>query len=262
MNHPLLCVCLFLCLFVCSTVSLDYLAFHGEDNSSSAAHSNAYMKSKLAQVYLRMCPALQHGYFMELPSAKARKRMNPQGAAVAQPASATNTLNPASVGTNPSLTTGETAHTCAAAAGINNGSDRNRITSPAAAALRVGIVSRHIRSGHVVGELVAGLMSVLSTLTGVHVLLFHIRDNDNDSGVNYSDFNNTLSSSPPLLQYDPLRLAVDSAAHSMQSLPLDLNAVAMSVRQSALDVLLYPEIGLDPITYFLGFTRLAPVQLW
>ena len=40
----------------------------------------------------------------------------------------------------------------------------------------------------------------------------------------------------------------------------DLNHITQQVRAAALDVLLYPEIGLDPVTYFLSFARLAPVQ--
>ena len=33
-----------------------------------------------------------------------------------------------------------------------------------------------------------------------------------------------------------------------------------SIRHADLDILIYPEIGIDPVTYYLSFARLAPVQ--
>ena len=40
----------------------------------------------------------------------------------------------------------------------------------------------------------------------------------------------------------------------------DLNHITQQVRAVSLDMLLYPEIGLDPVIYFLSFARMAPVQ--
>lgn len=39
-----------------------------------------------------------------------------------------------------------------------------------------------------------------------------------------------------------------------------LNVCAEMLRRQRLDVLVYPEVGLDPVAYFLAFSRLAPVQ--
>jgi predicted O-linked N-acetylglucosamine transferase (SPINDLY family) len=41
----------------------------------------------------------------------------------------------------------------------------------------------------------------------------------------------------------------------------DMTAIIHAVQSFTLDVLIYPEIGLDPITYFLSFTRLAKLQV-
>ena len=43
-------------------------------------------------------------------------------------------------------------------------------------------------------------------------------------------------------------------------LPRDLKAAAQIVANRHLDVLVYLDIGMEPFTYFLAFTRLAPVQ--
>ena len=34
-----------------------------------------------------------------------------------------------------------------------------------------------------------------------------------------------------------------------------------ALRNARLDVLVYPEVGIDPVTYYLSFARLAPVQV-
>jgi predicted O-linked N-acetylglucosamine transferase (SPINDLY family) len=44
-------------------------------------------------------------------------------------------------------------------------------------------------------------------------------------------------------------------------LPPDLKQSQEAIAKEELDVAFYPEIGLDPQTYFLAFSRLAPVQL-
>ncbi len=41
----------------------------------------------------------------------------------------------------------------------------------------------------------------------------------------------------------------------------DLVASAAAIRGQQLDVLVFPELGLDPVTYFLSFARLATVQV-
>jgi predicted O-linked N-acetylglucosamine transferase (SPINDLY family) len=43
-------------------------------------------------------------------------------------------------------------------------------------------------------------------------------------------------------------------------LPEELETARKRVAKEALDILVYPEIGMDPASYFLAFSRLAPVQ--
>jgi predicted O-linked N-acetylglucosamine transferase (SPINDLY family) len=51
-----------------------------------------------------------------------------------------------------------------------------------------------------------------------------------------------------------------AAQAPMIDLPADLEAARRVIAEADLDVLHYPEIGLDPFTYFLAFARLAPLQ--
>ncbi|MDA1354577.1 MAG: hypothetical protein O3A01_08990 [bacterium] len=40
----------------------------------------------------------------------------------------------------------------------------------------------------------------------------------------------------------------------------DMESCRSAIESQALDILIYPEIGMEPLTYFLAFSRLAPVQ--
>jgi len=59
---------------------------------------------------------------------------------------------------------------------------------------------------------------------------------------------------------DSTRAALIQAADAFVELPLDLAAARQRIADCALDVLIYPDIGMSPLTYFLAFARLAPVQ--
>ena len=61
-----------------------------------------------------------------------------------------------------------------------------------------------------------------------------------------------------LISYPPQALA--SSADLLYELPLDIGVCARAIRHARLDVLIYPEIGIDPVSYYLSFSRLAPVQ--
>jgi predicted O-linked N-acetylglucosamine transferase (SPINDLY family) len=43
--------------------------------------------------------------------------------------------------------------------------------------------------------------------------------------------------------------------------PADITLAAEFINQSEIDILVYPEVGMDPVAYFLAFSRLAPVQV-
>jgi len=59
---------------------------------------------------------------------------------------------------------------------------------------------------------------------------------------------------------DPLARALQDAADRVVALPRRLDAARERVAEERLDVLYYADIGMDPLTYFLAFARLAPVQ--
>ncbi len=59
---------------------------------------------------------------------------------------------------------------------------------------------------------------------------------------------------------DPMSRAFHEAADRVVTLPRKLDEARRQVADERLDVLYYPEIGMDPLTYYLAFARLAPVQ--
>jgi len=60
---------------------------------------------------------------------------------------------------------------------------------------------------------------------------------------------------------DEFRQDLDTLADKAVALPAMLAAQQRAVAAEALDVLVYPDIGLTSATYFLAFARLAPVQV-
>ena len=59
---------------------------------------------------------------------------------------------------------------------------------------------------------------------------------------------------------DKLSEAIDQAADVVISLPDHLMNARRMIAEQALDILFYLDIGMDSLTYFLAFSRLAPVQ--
>lgn len=55
--------------------------------------------------------------------------------------------------------------------------------------------------------------------------------------------------------------AIRRGAEHYAALPLDLDRVRRTIDAAALDILFFTDIGMDPLTYFLAFWRLAPIQL-
>ncbi len=60
---------------------------------------------------------------------------------------------------------------------------------------------------------------------------------------------------------DPVRAAIDAAADRAIELPARLEAARRAVAGAELDVLFYPDVGMHSFSYFLAFSRLAPVQV-
>lgn len=61
-------------------------------------------------------------------------------------------------------------------------------------------------------------------------------------------------------QKDETAKTIENHADYFFALPEHILTVTAAIRQQQLDVLYYPEIGLHPVTYFLAYWRLAPVQ--
>lgn len=59
---------------------------------------------------------------------------------------------------------------------------------------------------------------------------------------------------------DALARAMAEAADQVVDTPYDLAAARQIIAETRLDLLCLPDFGMDPLSYFLGFARLAPVQ--
>jgi len=59
---------------------------------------------------------------------------------------------------------------------------------------------------------------------------------------------------------DPLWTAIAKDTDKAVVLPANLDAARRAIAEERLDVLVYTDIGMDPLTYYLAFARLAPFQ--
>lgn len=63
-----------------------------------------------------------------------------------------------------------------------------------------------------------------------------------------------------LQEKDPVFMWITESATETNIVDNELNIIINEVRTYELDLLVFPEIGMDPMTYFAAFTRMAPVQ--
>ena len=102
--------------------------------------------------------------------------------------------------------------------------------------LRVGICSRFLRD-HSIGRLMLNLIQHMATTGRYSLYVFTFPQ-----------------------RADAVWDEIAGHAAEAVTLPLDLGLARQEIAKRRLDVLLYPDIGMEPMTYFLGFARLAPVQ--
>ena len=102
--------------------------------------------------------------------------------------------------------------------------------------IRVGVCSRHW-GAHTIGVLFAELFARLDPRE-FEVTCFH-------TGTN------SAAMSPEFKHY----------GHQMAQIPLDLQGARSVIAGCELDALIYPDIGMEPFTYFLAFSRLASKQV-
>ncbi len=101
--------------------------------------------------------------------------------------------------------------------------------------IRVAFVSRHLYQ-HTIGRLFGGLVSALDADT-FEVQLY-------------------LAGS----KFDAFAQDLGRKAARAVALPSDVEQARATIAEGEPDVVFYPDIGMDPISYFLAFARLAPVQ--
>lgn len=102
--------------------------------------------------------------------------------------------------------------------------------------LRVGFVSSHFHH-HTIGKLWGGCVAGLSRQR-VETVVF----------------------APPTRD-DEWSRRIRAAAESWVHLPPDLHAARTAIAEARCDVLIFPDLGLEPFTWFLAFARLAPIQM-
>ncbi len=101
--------------------------------------------------------------------------------------------------------------------------------------LRLGICSTYMR-GHTLGKLTLGTIKTLSR-ERFEVVLLRFPGCEDD-----------------------MAKAIDDTADTVVAVPSDLARARQIIADETLDILFYPDIGMEPLTYFLAFSRLAPVQ--
>jgi protein O-GlcNAc transferase len=101
--------------------------------------------------------------------------------------------------------------------------------------IRLGIISRHLFD-HTIGNINHGIIKQLSR-EKFHVKLFRFPGEE-----------------------DHLSKDIDSSADDVVILPTKLKSARKKIAGHPLDILFYLDIGMEPLTYFLAFSRLAPVQ--
>jgi predicted O-linked N-acetylglucosamine transferase (SPINDLY family) len=103
--------------------------------------------------------------------------------------------------------------------------------------LRIGFVSKHMYA-HSVGSCYRGVMIYLAEQPDIVVTFFNLSN----------------------VMDDKMQLILDSKVEVI-SLPKAIEAAQETIAQFKLDMLIYPDIGMDAMTYYLAMARLAPHQL-
>ncbi len=112
---------------------------------------------------------------------------------------------------------------------------RESAAKPAAGRLRVGFASAFLHE-HSIGKLFAGVIEHLA------------RERFEVTVIRPAGIRDAVSG------------AIDASADRVVTIPRELEAARRAIAGLELDILFYPDVGMNPLTYFLAFARLAPVQ--
>ncbi|CAB1064794.1 TPR domain protein, putative component of TonB system [Olavius sp. associated proteobacterium Delta 1] len=102
--------------------------------------------------------------------------------------------------------------------------------------IKIGMITRFLYD-HTIGNLYQGLIQHLSR-DKFHIVIFRFPGKS-----------------------DQIAKAINAAADEVVVLPNALKKARERIGEFSLDILFYLELGMDPLTYFLAFSRLAPVQI-
>ena len=103
--------------------------------------------------------------------------------------------------------------------------------------IKVGFISQHL-TDHTVGKLFGGLIKNINK-EKFDVTIFHT--------------SNTKKSL--------IKNKIDASANKVNNLKNNIHEQQLQIENENLDIIFYPDIGMSPVTYFLAFSRLAPVQI-
>lgn len=229
-----------------------FLAYQG--------HNNVMIKSKMYRAYLQYCPALHNGYFVD-PTTGRRHSTSADDSdpneedelfAVAV-AAGDGTIEEGPVwghdaresllfdgSSTGSMPFGGSTKIDEGVKSVGASSALQSISGDDVRVLRVGIATRHLFS-HQVGYLYEGMIRELGR-AGYVIEVFLIDGyihNTSDSVYN------------TVLQH----------VHAIHPLTAELTVFIRAVREAKVDILIYPDLGLDPIPFFAAFARLAPIQV-
>ena len=236
-----------------------------------------------------MCPALSSGYFMEkvtafqaavVVSSVTTPGLVSQSGVLKSSAKKSNLAISEKVSSqrdtekNEKVSAEKKSKTCTISnTNLTQTESETNTSNKSSNIIKIGIVSGQIRNGHIVGDLVLGLITVFRQIENIEVTIYHTdipainnymtnddiqSDGSSTTTATGIDTNNLLiADNTP----DLIRSTVDQLADRVFYLSLDLNKAAQTIRDDKLHILIYPEIGLDPITYFLSFAKLAKHQL-
>lgn len=109
------------------------------------------------------------------------------------------------------------------------------VTPSSARRIRLGIVSAFLYD-HTIGKLVIGMVEKLPR-TQFEVVAIHAGE-----------------------VHDRVSQRIEREADQAMKVPRHVRVAQQMIAEAKLDVLFYPDIGMDTLTYFLAFARLAPIQ--
>jgi predicted O-linked N-acetylglucosamine transferase (SPINDLY family) len=221
------------------------------------------IKTKIYMLYAKLCPSLKDGRFVE----ERVVQSTPTDSAVASSNKAE--ISPSETENSNLLSHANEAlsdhhPSTSSFKGSSTSANNQALQSRSSRVIKVGFASRYF-SSHSVGLLTERVIAELTEARYVAVA----RDKQ---GMGMEDGSSTprshsdevsvtvffIASMPS--DNDLVQSRIVNASDKSIFLPSDLSVCSTVIRNAALDLLIYPEIGMDPVTYFLAHANLAKTQ--